>query len=514
MFSRSRTFLGALSLLLPSLMAWSQEIDFDSQVRPILSDKCFPCHGPDEATREAGLRLDTAEGAHEDLGGYSAFRAGDLEGSEGLRRIGSDDPDEIMPPPESKLELTGAEKETLQRWVESGAKWSEHWSFVTPREPDVPDDPSGWSRNDVDRFILARATIAGLERSPEASPETLVRRLFLDLTGLPPSPADVRQYLEDKSPRAYEDLVDRLLASPRYGERMAWDWMDAARYADTDGFQGDPTRTMWPWRDWLVTALNDNLPFDQFTIEMLAGDLIPDATAEQVLASGFNRNHMFNGEGGRIAEETRVENVFDRCETTGTVWMGLTMTCCRCHDHKYDALSQKEYFQLYAFFDNTSESGKSGRGKTEPVIQYLRPELRTRREVVEASLGSLKKRIDEPISALDTAQEKWGREIIAAMGDSGGNSTMGPWWQLGPLKGGPRQLFDKDQGPEAKVDLAKAVGEASWEKKADVKDAVVNSLPSTLGATYFYRKIQSPEQRTMSLSLGSDDAIKVFCNGE
>ncbi|MCA9136761.1 MAG: DUF1549 domain-containing protein, partial [Planctomycetales bacterium] len=314
------------------------EVDFDSQIRPILSDHCFQCHGPDEATREADLRLDTAEGAFTDLGGYAAFVPNDPTGSEALRRIATDDSDEVMPPPESKLQMTAAEIQTLRDWVAAGAKWSEHWSFVPPRSPSVPEDSSGWSRNPIDRFIRARALQVGLQPQPQASREALIRRLTLDLTGLPPTPAEVDSFLADRSDEAYEKLVDRLLASPRYGQRMAWDWLDAARYADTDGFQGDPTRTMWPWRDWLVDALNDNMPFDQFTIEMLAGDLLDQPTMEQVLATGFNRNHMFNGEGGRIAEETRVENVFDRAETTGTVWLGLTMTCCRCHDHKYDPI--------------------------------------------------------------------------------------------------------------------------------------------------------------------------------
>ena len=301
-------------LLIRSLLiciAWAgvglaNEIDFDREIRPLLSDHCFPCHGPDEATRAADLRLDTRAGATGDLGGYSAFLAGKPDESEAIRRILSEDPDEVMPPPDSKLELSKAEKERLTQWVVDGALWTEHWAFVPPVASEPPHDQSGWSRGVIDRFIAARAIAMGLTPQPEASRETLIRRLTLDLTGLPPTPEEIDAFLADKSDAAYERVVDRLIASPRYGERMAWPWLDAARYADTDGFQGDPTRTMWPWRDWLVKALNQNLTFDQFTIEMLAGDLLPDATPEQVLASGFNRNHMFNGEGGRIAEETRV----------------------------------------------------------------------------------------------------------------------------------------------------------------------------------------------------------------
>ncbi len=367
----------------------ASEINFDKDVRPILSDKCFQCHGPDEARREADLRLDTSAGALADLGGYAAFVASNPAESEAIRRINSEDDNELMPPPESKLRLSAQEKQTLRRWVEQGAKWSAHWSFMAPRKPRIPDDTTGWSINAIDHFVKVKASEAGLTLGAEAAKETVLRRVTLDLTGLPPTLEEIDEFMGDSSPNAYERVVDRLLASPYYGERMAWEWLDAARYADTDGFQGDPTRTMWPWRDWLVDALNQNMPFDQFTVEMLAGDLLKNATAEQILATGFNRNHTFNGEGGRIPEETRVENVFDRTETTSTVWLGLTMTCCRCHDHKYDPITQQEYFQLYDFFNQTSETGKSGRGKTEPVLDYLTPEKRQVRDSLRAQLDAL-----------------------------------------------------------------------------------------------------------------------------
>ncbi|GAB5406012.1 MAG: DUF1553 domain-containing protein [Aureliella sp.] len=376
----------AATLVAPAKAA---DVDFD-QVRLILSDKCYHCHGPDEATREADLRLDTQAGALADLGGYAAIVPGDPAASAIVERIESDDPDTQMPPPDSKISLSEEEKATLREWIEAGAEWSQHWSFVAPTQPHVPRDESGWARNPIDHFVRKRAIDAGLHLNPEASPRTLVRRLTLDLTGLPPTRSEIERFLSDSQPGAYERLVDRLLASPEYGQRMAWDWLDAARYADTDGFQGDPERSMWPWRDWLVNALNENMRFDQFTIQMLAGDLLPDTTPEQILASGFNRNHMFNGEGGRIAEETRVENVFDRAETTSTVWLGLTMTCCRCHDHKYDPISQREYFQLYAFFDNTSETGRSGRGKTAPVLNYLPPDLRAKKQKLESELATVR----------------------------------------------------------------------------------------------------------------------------
>ncbi|QEG00873.1 Planctomycete cytochrome C [Stieleria maiorica] len=490
------------------------DVDFDSQVRPILSDKCFHCHGPDEATRAADLRLDTVEGALEDRGGYAAVVPGDLENSEALRRVLSDDPDEVMPPPDSKLTLSAREKSILQEWIGSGAHWSEHWSFVAPQTPAVPEDPSHWSRNEIDRFVRSRAIAAGVAPQAEADRETLIRRVSLDLTGLPPSPAEVDAFLADKSDGAYERLVDRLLASPRYGERMAWEWLDAARYADTDGFQGDPTRTMWPWRDWLVDALNDNMPFDQFTIEMLAGDLMDNPTPEQILATGFNRNHMFNGEGGRIAEETRVENVFDRAETTGTVWLGLTMTCCRCHDHKFDPISLEEYFQFYAFFDNTSETGRSGRGKTAPVLNYLDEDQRRRRDDFAAELQTVESELTAPIPNLDAEQAVWEIEMRDKLADHTGATGLGPWWQLGPIPVAGRQAFDRDLGPEKAVDLTATVGNATWQQLDDFNDGVVHPLPETVGATYFYRKITSSSKHTLQLSLGSDDAIKVFFGGK
>ena len=490
------------------------EVDFDSQIRPILSDKCFQCHGPDEATRAADLRLDTSTGAFQDLGGYAAFVPHDLDASEGLRRVLSDDPDEMMPPPASKLQLTETEKRDLQNWIQSGAKWSEHWSFVPPTMPTVPADDSGWSKNEIDHFVRARALATGLQPQSEAKRETLIRRVTLDLTGLPPTPEEIDAFLSDKSDDAYEKLVDRLLASPRYGERMAWEWLDASRYADTDGFQGDPTRTMWPWRDWLVDALNDNMPFDQFTIEMLAGDLLPDATQEQILATGFNRNHMFNGEGGRIAEETRVENVFDRTETTGTVWLGLTMTCCRCHDHKYDPISINEYFQLYAFFNNTSESGRSGRGKTEPVLQYLEPEQRDRDQQVTAQLQAIEAELSAPLPNLDNEQAAWEIETRAKIIAANASVELGPWWQLGPIAKDGRQAYDQNLGPETGIDLAATVNEQTWQENSSISDGNIFPLPETVGATFFYRKLTAPEGSRIRLSLGSDDAIKVFLNGK
>ena len=345
----------------------SENVDFDRDVRPILSEYCFHCHGPDSNTREAGLRLDTEEGLFKERDGLIAVVAGRSDRSSIIERMLAENPLDIMPPPETKRKMSAEEIELVKQWIDSGAEWVEHWAYRPMQEV----KPSSTEVHPIDSFLAESLQAEGLTFSDEAPRSGLLRRLSLDLTGLPPTIEQVEAYENDTSPDAYERVVERLLASKHYGERMAWNWLEAARYADTDGFQGDPTRDMWPWRDWLIDALNANKPFDEFTIELLAGDLLLEANEEQVLASGFNRNHSYNNEGGRIPEETRVENVMDRLETTSTIWMGLTMNCARCHDHKYDPISQKEYFELYDFFNQTSESGIIQRGRADPVLVYL-----------------------------------------------------------------------------------------------------------------------------------------------
>lgn len=356
----------------------SAAIDFSRDIQPILSENCYHCHGPDKAERKADLRLDDEKAAKETRDGVAAIKPGHGDESEIIKRIFSEDPDEVMPTPKSNRKLTTAQKDLLKRWINEGAKWSEHWAFVKPIAPTVPamggQKKEVGAQNAIDAFVLAKLAEEGLLASPEAPKETLIRRLTHDLTGLPPTPEEVAAFLKDEAPQAYERVVDRLLKSPRYGERMAWDWLDSARYSDTNGFQGDPERTMWPWRDWVVRTFNANMPYDQFTVEQLAGDLLPEASRDQKLASGFHRNNMHNGEGGRIAEETRVENVFDRVETTATIWLGLTFTCCRCHDHKFDPLSARDYYGLYDVFNQMSETGAGRGGQAPPVIDMSTPE--------------------------------------------------------------------------------------------------------------------------------------------
>ncbi len=323
---------------------------------------------------------------------------GKSDDSELIARLESNDPDEVMPPPKSNHDVTQAQIATLRRWIDAGAAWGKHWAFTPPERPEVPHvrDPS-WPRNPIDRFILSRLDTEGLTPAPEAEKTTVIRRLSLDLTGLPPSLSEIDAFLADQRPDAYERLVDRLLASPHYGERFAWDWLDAARYADSNGYQGDSDRTMWPWRDWVVSALNENLPFDEFTVRQLAGDFLPDPNSK--LATGFCRNHMINGEGGRISEENRVDYVMDMAETTGTVWLGLTFNCCRCHDHKFDPLTQRDYYGLFAFFNQTPVDGGGGNPQTPPVVEVANETQRAALERLRGQINEAARRLEKEESA-------------------------------------------------------------------------------------------------------------------
>jgi hypothetical protein len=387
-------------------------IEFNRDIRPILSDTCYTCHGPAKSTRKAGLRLDTEVGLFADLGDGRVVTPGKLDHSELWRRISAGEPSKRMPPPKSGRKLSARQIELIRRWIEQGAKWQNHWAFIPPQRPALPAlKDAAWPRNPIDHFVLARLEREGLRPAPEASPETLIRRVTLDLTGLPPTPAEIDAFLADRSPRAYEKVVDRLLSSPRYGERMVLEWLDAARYADSNGYQTDGTRPMWPWRDWVIDALNRNMPFDQFTVEQLAGDLLPGARVSQKVATGFNRNHMLNGEGGRIAEESRVEYVVDRVNTTSTVWLGLTVACAQCHDHKYDPISQKEFYRLYAFFNNVAESGAVDRRNSTaaPVIELPTEEQKARMAAQERTIAGLDKELRGLDAKLMPLQASWER---------------------------------------------------------------------------------------------------------
>ena len=362
----SRCFLvvytSIASLIAPDVRAetpaTSTRIDFARDVRPILSNHCWSCHGPDEATRQAQLRLDRRDSAiAKTESGKIAVTPGNPEASELVSRINARDDDQLMPPPDAKKPLTPAQKATLRRWIEQGAEFSQHWAFVPPQRLAPPQIRNSKLeiRNPIDGFVHARLEAEGLAPSPEAPKETALRRVTLDLTGLPPSLTDLRAFLADDSPDAFEKVVDRLLVSPRHAERMAMHWLDAARYADTNGYNNDESRSMWPWRDWVIEAFASGMPYGQFLSEQLAGDLLPNATLAQRVATGFNRNHVLTTEGGIIEEEYHVEYVADRVHTTATVVMGLSFQCARCHDHKFDPLTQREYYQFAAFFNNVPD---------------------------------------------------------------------------------------------------------------------------------------------------------------
>ena len=380
----------------------AKAVNFNREILPLLSDNCFACHGPDKKARKAKLRLDTREGAlrTED----PIIIPGKSAASELYKRLTSGDETEVMPPPASKKKLTEQQIELVKRWIDEGATWTKHWAFEPQQQLALPKiKRTLWPRNAIDYFVLSRLEKEGLQPSPEAPREVLIRRLSLDLTGLPPTPEDVDAFLADKSPEAYEKVVARLLQSPRYGERMAWDWLEAARYADSNGYQGDQDRTMWPWRDWVVKAFNDNMPFDRFTIEQLAGDLLPGATREQKLATAFNRNHMINGEGGRIPEENRIDYLVDQTDTTATIWLGVTLGCARCHDHKYDPFTMRDYYRLLAYFNRTPVTGGGGSGKTPPVLDFATPEQDKKRKQLQQEFDALAKKVRDQEQMLGDA---------------------------------------------------------------------------------------------------------------
>ena len=392
-------------------------VRFNRDVRPILADKCFRCHGPDAAARKSDMRLDSERDAKADRGGYRIIDPGKSSGSELMRRVLATDIENRMPPQDSGTKLTKQEISILKSWIDAGADYEAHWSFTRPTRPSptkVTD--ARWPKHELDRFVLARLEREGLRPSPEADPALLIRRVTLDATGLPPTFDEVDAFERESKHQpdsAYERLVDRLLASPRFGEHMASSWLDAARYADTNGYFTDNDRTMWPWRDWVIDAFNNNQPFDQFTIEQLAGDLLPGSTIDQKIATGFNRNHMVNNETGIVEEEFRVEYVVDRVDTTATVWMGLTLGCARCHDHKYDPISQKDFYRFFAFFNNVPERGLSGSGgNAAPLLKVPAADYQTLLDQVDRQIAAAQPKLIEIEKQLQIAQSEWERTAV------------------------------------------------------------------------------------------------------
>lgn len=455
------------SVWLPLAAEKKQTVSFNRDIRPILSSKCFHCHGPSEKSRKAKLRLDIEAEALSERDGIRAIVPGNLDESELWHRILSDDPEEMMPPPESKKPMTKEEVSLFKAWIDEGAKWEKHWSFAKLNSPPLPEvsDPN-WSRNPIDRFVLRNLDQRRLQPSPEADRRTLIRRLYLDLTGLPPTPDEIKGFLEDKKPDAYERLVDHLLASDGYAERMTLVWMDAARYGDTSVFHDDGPRTMWPWRDWVLDAYKQNMPFDQFTVEQLAGDLLPESTVEQKIASGFNRNHATTDEGGVIAEEFRVEYVVDRVKTTANVWMGLTMECAQCHSHMYDPISQEEYYGFYAFYNNNADPGmQTRRGNQAPVVNVESSEQKEKKAELEKKNQEISNKQDARRKEARKAFEEWSEEQFLAAGEK--KAPLAPSGLISHL---PLDTFEKNLTPDLAGNTtdshlhgkAKAIGNAKF----------------------------------------------------
>ncbi|HZZ44203.1 MAG TPA: DUF1549 domain-containing protein, partial [Tepidisphaeraceae bacterium] len=354
-------------------------VDFGREVRPILAEKCFSCHGPDAAARKGDLRWDVLDpklGPFAERDGYWIVKPGSVDDSVLMLRITSDDPETVMPPPKANRKLSGEQKDVLKRWVEGGAKWGGHWAFEGVKRAGVPETHGlrsvgfgDWDVNPIDHFVLARLGKEGVAPSKEADRGTLLRRVYLDLVGLPPTVGEVEAFEKDDSPGAYERVVDKLLASEHFGERWGRHWLDQARYADSNGYSQDFPRSIWAYRDWVIKAVNADMPYDEFVIEQLAGDMLPDATMDQKIATGFHRNTQINMEGGIDPEQFRVESIVDRVATTGTVFMGLTIGCAQCHDHKFDPITQKEYYEFFAFFNNADEPTMKVSGVTDPKEQ-------------------------------------------------------------------------------------------------------------------------------------------------
>ncbi len=432
--------------------AWAQSAatdpaDFAGTIRPILSDKCFHCHGPDEASREADLRLDVEEAAKE-----YAIVAGEPDDSVVLERIESDDPDTKMPPPDSGKSLTQDEIQLIRQWIEQGAPYQSHWSLIPPQRPELPavNDPE-WPQNAIDRFILARLEREGLAPSPEADRVTLLRRVTLDLTGLPPTPEEVDAFLADMAPDAYERVVDRLLRSPRYGEHMARFWLDAARYGDTHGLHLDNYREIWPYRDWVVRAFNCNQPYDQFVTEQLAGDLLPNPTTDQLIATGFNRCNVTTSEGGSIEEEVYVRNVVDRVVTTGTVFLGMTFECTRCHNHKYDPLTMDDFYSLFAFFNSLDGSPLDGNAKDHaPVLRLPTDEQQQRLDELNRQVATLETRLKGAWPELDEQQQQWEQKLREAKPAEGEAAA--------PAADAPAEQEKEQQGEKVPDEILALIG--------------------------------------------------------
>ena len=484
-------------------------VEYNRDIKPLLSNSCYACHGPDSHDRQADLRLDVREFAVEQSGMIVPGRPDD---SEVLARLTTDDADLKMPPTDSQRPaLTAAQVELVRRWIAEGADFQEHWAFAKLTRPAVPEvKEQDWVRHPIDAFVARRLESLGVAQAPEADRRTLIRRLSFDLTGLPPTPEAVDAFLADQSPDAYDRLVERLLADPHFGERMAQYWLDLVRYADSIGYHSDNPREVSLYRDYVIRAFNDNLPFDRFTVEQIAGDLLPDAGWEQQVASGYNLLLQTTEEGGAQPKEYAAKYSADRVRNVTDVWLGVSMGCAECHNHKYDPFTAKDFYSLAAFFADIQEPAVGRRPQT-PV---LTPEFAARQKELEAAVAEAQQRLDAPLPELAAAQAEW----EATMREQGFVAPqLGPWHSIGPFTADSfDEAHDKAFEPEQEIDLKKSYrnGRLKWQAQPDWKDGAAREFTGENAATYLFRTITVGEALALPVALGSDDSIKVWVNGE
>ena len=491
----------------------ADKVDFSREIQPLLSNKCYACHGPDDKTREAEFRLDVAESALD--ADKAAIVPGKPDSSELIRRIMSNDPDEMMPPPSTNKSLSQEEKQRLSDWVQQGADWAVHWAYIPPvkklpagspsDQQSAPQSPS----EAIDRFILARLTQQGLTASPEADRVTLIRRLYFDLIGLPPTYEQVQAFVEDNSPGAYDRVVDELLSSPHFGERMAIYWLDVVRFADSNGYHSDKPRQVAPFRDYVINSFNVNKPYDQFVIEQLAGDLLPNPGIEAKIASGFNMLLQTTDEGGAQAKEYLAKYSADRVRNTSQIFLGSTMGCSECHNHKFDPFTQKDFYSFAAFFADIQEVGVGN----PPAFEVARPEDEARFQKLTESIAVLRKRLDSPAPELIVAQKAWEAETLKANLDA---PEYSEWSMIGPFKGSSfDDAYSKAFIDPASIDLKKPVGKLKWKAAPELADNKTHSFANTdNSARYLYRTINVSEPAELALAIGSDDSLTVWVNGK
>lgn len=506
MFSRIlliATFIFAVSVSL--LSAADEPVSFNRDIRQILTDKCFACHGPDDGTREADLRLDSEEAAFDR--DEPVIVRGKPDESALIKRIFSEDLDEQMPPASTNKSLTAKEKELLKRWVAEGAKWQIHWAYVPP----VKRQPKAFDRqlaSPIDGFVLEKLVVAGQKFSEKADKVTLIRRLYFDLIGLPPSPEEVDAFVKDKSPDAYKKVVDRLFKSPHFGERLAIYWLDVVRYADSNGYHADKTRQVAPYRDYVIRAFNSNMPYNRFVTEQLAGDLLPEASAEQRVASAFNMLLQTTDEGGAQAKEYLAKYSADRVRNTSQIFLGSTMGCCECHNHKFDPFTQEDFYSFAAFFADIKQVGV-GNAPAYPV--QLASDSKKLAEF-DAKIAELRNTLDIPTPQLTADQITWEAKIAGSLKS---DAQYGPWHVLGPFKAGS---FDEAHAKEfisaRNIDLSKPASGKKWEKNDKLADGKTHSFAGDNSAVYLFRTVRVPAETETVLSLGSDDSLQVWVNGE